>query len=376
MDHDQPGPSSDSPPPEQPKPAAKPTTSPDPKRPFPWLLTGIVLVIVASASGLVAAVNAYNHSRNLVSASTITTPATKPSPNVLNNQSSATNVWKSTVNPADIPLGDTKVSTTPKVGYVDSCTTTFKSAATQQSDPWINTAAGTWDAATKPAVNGSVMWSNAAYSNVVSGNNRIITTNDLPVNEPTGVFPITPTDPAYQYDRNPNHIAAQNLSYTLPLNPTPAATAGCTRLGPIGVLTDGVVLFNALDAAGRDAVAHEIQDSCGGHPDGSNMYHYHDVSPCLMSKATGSSTLVGYALDGYGIYVERNAQGNLPTNADLDACHGRTSPVMWNGKLTDMYHYDATLEYPYTVGCFHGTPVTNSTSSNPAPAPSQAAIVP
>ncbi len=23
-----------------------------------------------------------------------------------------------------------------------------------------------------------------------------------------------------------------------------------------------------------------------------------------------------------------------------------------------MYHYDATLEYPYTVGCYHGTPVT------------------
>ncbi len=122
-------------------------------------------------------------------------------------------------------------------------------------------------------------------------------------------------------------------------------------------MSDGVLLFDALDDAGRDAVAHEVQDACNGHPNGQRMYHYHDVPSCLLAAATGPSTLVGYALDGYGIYVERDASGNLPTDADLDACHGRTSPVMWDGALTTIYHYDATLEYPYTVGCYHGTPV-------------------
>lgn len=85
------------------------------------------------------------------------------------------------------------------------------------------------------------------------------------------------------------------------------------------------------------------------------MYHYHNVPSCIRDAASDTSTLVGYAFDGYGIYVERDSSGNLPTNADLDACHGRTSKVMWDGKLTNIYHYDATLEYPYTVGCFHGT---------------------
>ncbi len=66
---------------------------------------------------------------------------------------------------------------------------------------------------------------------------------------------------------------------------------------------------------------------------------------------------VGYAPDGYGLYVERDTDGNLLTNADLDACHGRTSPVMWDGAVTTMYRYDVTLEYPYTLGCYHGTPV-------------------
>ena len=115
-------------------------------------------------------------------------------------------------------------------------------------------------------------------------------------------------------------------------------------------------LYNALDDAGRDAVAHETQDSCNGHPDGRERYHYHDVPACIRARATGGSTLVGYALDGYGIYVERDAEGNLPTDADLDACHGRTSSVVWDGGTRAMYHYDATLEYPYTVGCYHGVP--------------------
>ena len=63
------------------------------------------------------------------------------------------------------------------------------------------------------------------------------------------------------------------------------------------------------------------------------------------------------ALDGYGIYVERDKRGNLPTNADLDRCHGRTSKVEWNGTKQKVYHYSATLESPYTVGCYRGTPV-------------------
>lgn len=54
----------------------------------------------------------------------------------------------------------------------------------------------------------------------------------------------------------------------------------------------------------------------------------------------------------------------VPSSIDCrnrDACHGRTSNVLWNGKEQDICHYDATLEYPYTIGCFHGTPITTGT---------------
>ena len=171
------------------------------------------------------------------------------------------------------------------------------------------------------------------------------------------MFPIARSDPAYQYDTNPNAIQAQSIASTLPLQPAAAGTPQCLGLGPIGVLDDGVLLFNALDDAGRDAGAHEVQDSCGEHPQHQGALHHHFVSSCITSQATSASTLVGYAADGYGIYVERDSKGDLLTNTDLDACHGRTSTVTWDGKEQKVYHYDATLEYPYTLGCFHGTPV-------------------
>jgi hypothetical protein len=176
-------------------------------------------------------------------------------------------------------------------------------------------------------------------------------TNDLPSGYNTGTFPIASTDPAYKYDSNPNKIIEQSAStITLPITPADSASANCTP-GTVGILLNGVRLFNALDATGRDAVAHEEQDLCQGHPKDHGQYHYHEVPSCLRDNAKGSSTVVGYAYDGYPIVVERDAAGNLPNNGDLDACHGRTSPILQDGKVVTSYHYSATLEFPYSVGC-------------------------
>jgi YHYH protein len=264
------------------------------------------------------------------------------------------------VDPTALPLGDGHVSTSPKIGNVDTCQTQFGNVGGAQAvGPWVNAAAKTWNSTTKIAVQGAVSWPTASFSTTVSGGRRVVQTNDLPQGHTTGTFPVSGSDPASAYDRNPNHIAAQSITWNLPADPTAAGSPSCTNGGPIGVLTDGVLLFNALDGEGRDAAAHEVLDSCGGHPEMSATYHHHEVPSCILDKATGRATLVGYATDGYGIYAERDAHGALLTNGSLDACHGRTSTVTWNGKKKKLYHYDATLEYPYTVGCFHGTP-TNS----------------
>jgi hypothetical protein len=263
------------------------------------------------------------------------------------------------INPAAVPLGDGYVSTSPKKGYVDSCITNFpKQGGSSTDGPWINTVNKTWDSLTKTAVGGTVSWPQASFSVTVSGGRRTITGNDLPIDHTTGTFPISPSDPAYAYDQNPNTIIPESISWSLPIDPVKAKTPHCTGGGPIGVLDDGVYLFNALDGEGRDAAAHEVLDNCQEHPQQAGLLHHHTVPSCILSQATGRSTLVGYAADGYGIYVERNATGSLLTNTNLDSCHGRTSRVLWNGKEQRIYHYDATLEYPYTVGCYHGTPIS------------------
>lgn len=271
--------------------------------------------------------------------------------------STSTSAGAGGINLQALPLGDGHVGSTPQVGWVDACNTSFPSrGGASQDGPWIH--GTTWDATAKIAVQGAVSWPQGAYSVQLVGGQRVIQTNDVPKSFPTGVFPIAPTDPAWAYDRNPNTIRPQSIQYTLPAQPTVASAPSCLGMGPIGVLADGVVLFNALDAEGRDAAAHEVLDSCGGHPQMNGEYHHHDIPPCLLATAKGPSTLVGYARDGFGIYVERDAQGNLLTNSSLDVCHGRTSVVTWDGKQVNMYHYVATAEYPYTLGCYMGAPVT------------------
>jgi hypothetical protein len=272
-----------------------------------------------------------------------------------------------TVNPKPVPLGDGHISTAPRVGYVFSCQTSFGGMAGAQAiGPWIDETGKTWNRTAKLSVAGSVKWPQARYTTRVAGPKRTFTFNDLPIGHATGTFPIASSDPASAYDRNPNSIAAQTVSWSVPLNPRAAAKPSCTPMGPVGVLADGAFLYNALDGAGRDAAAHEVLDRCGGHPDPSGSYHHHDIPSCLLARAPkNAAMLFGYALDGYGIYVVRDAAGNLPANAALDACHGTTGIVPWNGKPTRIYHYVATLEYPYSIGCFHGTPIASGRSGPP-----------
>ncbi len=271
------------------------------------------------------------------------------------------------INPRAIPLGDGYTSQRPRVGYVDSCQTSFPATGGAQNvGPWINTRARTWNYETKIAVNGAIRWPQGSYSVRTSHGKRIVKFNDLPTDHTTGVFPIARSDRAHAYDANPNRIEAQSFDWSLALHPAAARKPSCTGGGPIGVLNDGVVLYNALDGEGRDAGAHEVLDLCAGHPDQSSTYHHHDIPPCILRGArNGRATLVGFALDGYGIYVVKNAHGTMPTNRDLDACHGTTSVVSWNGRRQRVYHYVATLEYPYTVGCFHGTPISSGHGGPP-----------
>jgi hypothetical protein len=254
-----------------------------------------------------------------------------------------------------LPLGDGNVSTSPRVGYVFSCQTTFgQNGAGPGSAPWIT--GTTWNQTAKPTVQGEVLWANSQVTIAIIGNERVVTANNLPMH-PTGLFPIQASDPVRQYDANPNAIAAQVILLRLPANPQAAATPTCVPQGMIGFMASGSALYNALDGAGRDAAAHEVQDRCAGHPQGAGQYHYHSWSTCFVDMAGTQqkhSDVVGYALDGYGVFGQYGESGTLLSNADLDVCHGHTHAIPWNGQTVSLYHYHMTREYPYSVSCFHG----------------------
>lgn len=258
-----------------------------------------------------------------------------------------------------LELGDGKYSTSPQVGYVYTCQTQFNGGGATGTGSWMN-GDGTWDATKKAVVDGSITWPHS-FTITIQGDQRVFVGNDLP-NHPTGNYPISPSDDAYAVDRNPNSIQEQSVNFSVPANPTAAAQPNCVG-GEVGILLSGVVVFNAFDAEGRDAVAHEVQDECDGHPQKDGFYHYHSLSDCIEDTSiSGHSSLVGYAFDGYGIYGYYGEDGTEVTNEDLDECHGHTHVVEWDGQMVEMYHYHATHEFPYTVGCFHGTPSVRSLS--------------
>jgi len=223
--------------------------------------------------------------------------------------------------------------------------------------PWVT--AGVIDLSKKPSVPGEVHW-----DSVFSFDEGIVAGNGLP-HHATGSFPVRDAAAA-RYDRNPNSIRPQNLSFTLPKNPQAAASPSCLSKGPIGIMLSGAALFSALDADNRDAVATEIFDSCEGHPQQEGMYHYHHYSPCFDSGAKDQpSPLLGYALDGFGIYGPRGSGGHMVTNAELDECHGAMGAVPdGKGGVKTVYHYVLNNEFPYSLGCYRGTP--SSTGIAPA----------
>lgn len=274
----------------------------------------------------------------------------------------------SSVDLTKLPLGDGKYSTAPKVGYVYSCQTTFNGGGAFTQGPWINTAAGTWDLTEKVEVDGSVSWNNAHWEISTDGTTRYLMTNDLPNNHSTGNFPIAASDDAYQYDRNPNSIEAQDIQLEVPTNPSLLATPQCVG-GEVGVMLSGVLLFNAFDAGGRDAVAMEVQDSCHGHPQSGGYYHYHGWSDCLEDETAHDdhSEIVGYAFDGFGIYGLNGEDGVELSSQDLDECHGHTHLINWDGDEKEMYHYHMTQDFPYSVGCFRGKPAVKALSKGEGP---------
>lgn len=225
--------------------------------------------------------------------------------------------------------------------------------------PWLDVAHGTFDFTARPVEGGQVYWDDARFDISASGDQRVFSGNGLPLGTPTGVFPLPDGDPAHQYDSNPNAISAQDIAFALPLAPVIDPQGPHCSYKRVGITLDGIQLHGPIDSHGRDEIAYQLQDVCTGDPQPGGAYHHHVLSEC-MPHIHEPNALVGYALDGFGIFSPFDASGKELTSADLDECHGIVSAIDWDGQTVTMYHYVLTRDFPYTVTCFRGKPVRNA----------------
>lgn len=190
--------------------------------------------------------------------------------------------------------------------------------------------------------------------------------------------------------KTPNALKSQNWTWTIPVNPTIAKTPTAinTKMGTIGFTVTGIPIYGPMEGpmpaseAYGDPIYNGILDSCGGHTGPASEYHNHFLgldTQCNLSQRK----VLGYALDGFPIY---NALGCLNSSCTktatfksgyvqtknpktdawgsyvytkgqkgyvLDACNGRVEP-------DGTYGYHATTTFPYIIGCYKGTPMTQS----------------
>lgn len=136
-----------------------------------------------------------------------------------------------------------------------------------------------------------------------------------------------PSHPIGPWANNPNSTTSQNRLLRIPRAPVvQTGTRTATPLGPVGVLLNGVAIFNAKDGRSYNnlnvwnqnayVVEGPSMDSAPGHPAPGGTYHYH-MRPVLPSEqlcedSHQHSPLIGFAFDGfpiYGAYGYSNSNG-------------------------------------------------------------------
>ncbi|MEM5538190.1 YHYH protein [Olleya sp. AS48] len=149
----------------------------------------------------------------------------------------------------------------------------------------------------------------------------------------------------------PEYFKDQVTTFILPVKPVYLKTTQSFGRGGIGVAFNGVK-YDPPAPTHAILAAHTIAplDDHGGHVNPHGGYHYHAVTGSTkeIAQTNAHAPIIGYAIDGFGIYGLLDKNGNKPTN--LDECGG---------------HFDDERGYHYHAGepggnqiikCLHGLP--------------------
>ncbi|WP_299100707.1 YHYH protein [uncultured Winogradskyella sp.] len=147
----------------------------------------------------------------------------------------------------------------------------------------------------------------------------------------------------------PDYYKEKVSTYVIPVKPMYLENSNSLGGNGIGIAFNGVN-FDAAAPTHAILAAHTLAplDDAGGHVNPHSGYHYHAVTGATkeVKQKDEHAAMLGYALDGFGIYAHKDNNGN--TNADLDDCYG---------------HYDEDRGYHYhagaagsnkILGCLHG----------------------
>jgi len=196
--------------------------------------------------------------------------------------------------------------------------------------------------------------------------------------------------PNYSFvQTTPNVLKEQDYLWKIPLYPKIASQSSeIPLLGVIGFAVNGLPIYGPNEGPFPDPygdpVYNKLLDRCLGHTAQRGDYHYHAFELSCLALNIGNykeSPILGYALDGFPIYGPYGCIDNCTkiiefqsswvkkgdpktyawdnyeyiSNNDpkyLDKCNGR-----YDDKLG--YHYRATKDFPYLLGCYSGEVTTS-----------------
>lgn len=263
----------------------------------------------------------------------------------------------------------TKVEKTLSNGTTTTCykITTTKTPSDHAIGPWCPTnisddasMGGIWfDKGRIYDVDGEFVKNLASFYNdakwkLYSSDGSIRVTNSKEACQAAARPDVDPQYNNYCVECQPSYFSSIRMTYYIPvkpikLNSSTSLAGGAPGSSIVGIAFNGV---NFDPPAPTQAIlgAYTIapMDDAGGHVNGVTGYHYHAATgkSKKVEQPDGHAAMIGYAIDGFGMYELLDVSNNEPI--DLDACRG---------------HYDTTRGYHYHVakpgtnsfiGCFQG----------------------
>lgn len=159
----------------------------------------------------------------------------------------------------------------------------------------------------------------------------------------------------------PSYVAGLSSTFLIPVSPVYTSSTTQFAMGPgggnrpsirglafNGVRYDGPAPTNVILAAYTLAPF----DDAGGHINPNAGYHYHAATGKSkeIAQCDKHAPMIGYALDGHGIYSMLDMDGGQPTG--LDACRGHSDETRGYH-----YHMDAPGSNNF-INCLHGAYAT------------------